>query len=139
MSARDKRSPDDLRIAFNADLACLRVRVTGAGTFENTIAYWKAIVAEVQRRDFSAVLLIDELHGEPLGKEQWQALVATMAGQGLEYLRIAHVKPNGLQTVEYCEIYAKEAGLDTHVFADEQSAAIWLRYGERRHSGTRGP
>jgi hypothetical protein len=52
-----------------------------------------------------------------------------MAGSGLERVRIAHVKPTGLDHLEYCEIYANAAGIDARVFADEGEAERWLRYG----------
>jgi hypothetical protein len=53
-----------------------------------------------------------------------------MRGLGLETVRIAHVKPHGLQLIEHCEIYANEAGFDSRVFTDESQADLWLRYGE---------
>jgi hypothetical protein len=53
-----------------------------------------------------------------------------MANHGLEQMRIAHVKPHGLHRIEYCEIFAREAGFDARVFDDEHAAELWLRYGE---------
>ena len=50
--------------------------------------------------------------------------------EGLQRLRIAHVKPAGLQAIEYCEIFAREAGIEAKVFEHEALAEIWLRYGE---------
>ena len=47
-------------------------------------------------------------------------------------MRVAHVKPIGLQNIEYCEIHAREAGLDARVFTNEMEASLWLRYGEHR-------
>ena len=49
---------------------------------------------------------------------------------GLEQVRIAHVRPAGLQQLEYCEIFAVELGFQAHVFVDERAAELWLRYGE---------
>lgn len=108
----------------------LRVHVAGESTLENTVAYWQAIVDEVRRERPEAILLIDELQGERLTGVQWRQLVETMAGHGLEPLRIAHVKPMGLQQIEHCEIYAREAGFHSRVFDDERRAELWLRYGE---------
>jgi hypothetical protein len=132
-----KARPQELRVVFSRHPAGLRVHVTGASTMENTIAYWRAIMKEAERRDPPGILLIDELQGTPLSAKDWLALVTAMTGLGLERRRIAHVKPHGLQQLEYCEIYAKEAGFDAHVFAEERSAALWLQFGERRHGGPR--
>ena len=118
------------QIDFSRHPAGLRVHVTGVNSLDNTVAYWLAIAAEVRERP-RPVLLVDELQGEPLAADDWLKLVVSMAGQGLEHLRIAHVKPQGLDSVEYCEIYAKDAGFDARVFTDEAAAALWLRYGER--------
>jgi hypothetical protein len=119
----------DYRIAFRADGPLLRARVTGTGSLPSTIAYWLQIAAEVRARKPAALLLIDELQGPALSPDQWQSLVEGMKQQGLETVRIAHVKPLGLQTVEHCEIYAREIGLDARVFDNETNARLWLRYG----------
>ena len=108
----------------------LRVQVIGQSTLENTIAYWQAILAEFEKEPATQLLLIDELQGEPLTESEWLSLVHNMANHGLEQMRIAHVKPHGLHRIEYCEIFAREAGFDARVFDDEHAAELWLRYGE---------
>jgi len=50
-------------------------------------------------------------------------------GKGLENVRIAHVKPHGLQQIEYCELHAREVGFVARVFTREIEAELWLRYG----------
>jgi len=120
--------PFQLRFARHDDM--LRAEVVGESTLENTLAYWQAIVSEVRREPQRCLLLIDELRGVPLGEAQWQRLVEVMRGSGLEGVRIAHVKPRGLQKLEYCELYAREAGFDAHVFDEELAAKFWLRYGD---------
>jgi hypothetical protein len=72
----------------------------------------------------------DDLRGAELTREEWCTLVDTMAGRGLEEVRIAHVKPSGLAQIEYCELCAREAGFDARAFADLAEAERWLRYGE---------
>jgi hypothetical protein len=119
----------DYRIDFESTGALLRARVTGTSSFASTIAYWLQIVAEVRARKPGALLLVDELQGRALTAQEWQSLVDGTRGQGLETIRIAHVKPLGLQSAEYCEIYAKEIGLDARVFDNETNARLWLRYG----------
>jgi hypothetical protein len=110
--------------------AGLRFEVTGEGSLANTIAYWEIIVSHLQRDDAHGVLLIDRMTGPALSAAQWRSLVQAMDGHGLEKVRIAHVKPNGLQEVEYCELYAIEAGIDALVFEDERLADLWLRHPE---------
>lgn len=108
----------------------LRVHVIGESTLDNTIAYWQAILAEVEKAPAAQLLLIDELLGEPLTESEWLSLVRSMVNHGLERMRIAHVKPHGLQRIEHCEIFARDAGFDARVFDDERAAELWLRYGE---------
>ena len=73
-------------------------------------------------RAAAQLLLIDELLGEPLTESEWLSLVRNMANHGLEQMRIAHVKPHGLQRIEYCEIFARDAGFQAHVFENEVAA-----------------
>ncbi len=119
------------RLDFARHVAGLRAHLTGRGSLPEVEACWSAIATEVRERSAVSLLLVDELEGEPLGAGEWKALVDEMKGRGFEGVRIAHVKPKGLQKIEYCEIYAKEAGLDARVFEDEHAASLWLRYGER--------
>ena len=116
-------------IVFSAHPAGLKARVQGEGSLENTLAYWQAIVAELEARPTPALLLIDETRGDPLPEQDWQQLVEAMKGKGLDQLRIAHVKPLGLQSIEYCELFALEAGMRARVFSNEDEAVTWLRYG----------
>ncbi|MGH8060945.1 MAG: hypothetical protein ACREO7_02905 [Pseudoxanthomonas sp.] len=116
-------------IVFSAHPAGLKARVQGEGSLENTLAYWRAIEAELEARPAPALLLIDEMHGDPLPERDWQQLVEAMKGTCLDQLRIAHVKPLGLQSVEYCELFALEAGLRARVFSSEDEAVMWLRHG----------
>ncbi len=124
--------PPTFKVAFRSNSRGLRAHVTGPdASLATAVAYWNAIAAEVRKQHPASLLLIDELGGDPMGEEDWRQLVKQLQGQGLEGLRIAHVKPNGLQQVEYCGIFAREAGLDASVFDNEAVADIWLRYGAR--------
>jgi hypothetical protein len=109
----------------------LRAYVAGESSLEATLGYWRAIAREARETGANSLLLVDELAGEPLGEADWLTLVASMQGEGLEKLRIAHVKPLGLQQVEFCEIFARDAGIEAKVFENESLADIWLQYGER--------
>ena len=128
-----ERLPDggDYRISFHGSGNALRVHVSGSSSFAATVAYWRAILVEVRARRPATLLLIDEMQGVPLTAGEWHTLVDATAGQGLDGVRIAHVKPLGLQSVEYCEIHAREAGLDARVFDNETVAELWLRYGSQ--------
>ena len=123
-------SPPPFLIRFTRHQSLLRVHVTGESTLHNTVAYWKAIVAEASRDRPDSILLTDELQGEPLSEADWKGLVEQMGGHGLEQVKIAHVKPMGLEKIEYCELYAREAGFHSRVFDEERAAERWLRYGE---------
>ncbi len=128
MAAQGTGAPFEVR--FSRTPSWLRVHVTGESTFGNTLACWQAIATEVARDPVDSLLLVDELQGEPLQEAEWLGLVERMSGQGLEKTRIAHVKPQGLQQIEYCEIFARDAGFVARVFHDEHAAELWLRYGE---------
>ena len=78
----------------------------------------------------SCLLVLDELHGTELTPAQWNDLVQSMVGKGLEQVRIAHVKLFGLDHIEYCELYANIAGFDARAFNNEPEAERWLRYGD---------
>jgi hypothetical protein len=127
--ARPRDATGDNAVTFRPTRTGLRVKATGPGTFEATVECWRRIAAEARVGHPRTVLLIDEMRGPPLRPDEWEALVDMMRNQGLEGVRIAHVKPFGLQGVEYCEIFAREAGFDARVFTDETTAELWLLYG----------
>lgn len=105
----------------------LYAHVTGMATLDNTLHYWRRIAEAIEQQPASQLLLVDELVGGPLTAEDWTTLVADV-GSRLGNLRIAHVKPRGLETVEYCVLSAMERGLSARVFEDEHRASVWLRY-----------
>lgn len=118
-------------ITFSPHDDGLRAHVTGETSLAATVAYWREIAREARRLGARTLLLIDEMRGEALGESDWLQLVTALQDEGLENLRIAHVKPAGLQAVEYCEIFARDAGIEAHVFENETLAGVWLRYGEQ--------
>ncbi|QSX78207.1 hypothetical protein [Agrilutibacter solisilvae] len=117
-------------VSFQRREGILRVEVEGHSSLANTVNYWHAIEDEVRREPVPAIMLIDNLRGPELTAEHWRGLVEALSGHGLEAVRIAHVKPRGLQQIEYCELYAREAGFQSRVFDSEVTARLWLRYGE---------
>lgn len=116
----------DCRMEFRLEGSHLRARASGTSSFASTVSCWQQIVAEVQARKPLTLLLLDELVGRDLTELEWESLVQATKGMGLENVRIAHVKPQGLQTMGYCEIYAREVGLDARAFEDEAAAKLWL-------------
>jgi hypothetical protein len=119
------------RIAITPHGKGLRVHVAGQSGIDTTLAYWREIAGAARERKAVSLLLVDELVGTPLGEDDWLRVVTGLQGEGLERLRIAHVKPLGLQQVEFCEIFARDAGIEARVFENEALADIWLKYGER--------
>lgn len=117
------------QIVFSTHPFGLKARLSGQGVFGNTVAYWRAIVEELERQPATGLLLLDEMTGAPLSEEDWRQLVEMMKGGPLERVRIAHVKPMGLEKIEYCEIFAVEAGMQARVFTNQNDAVMWLRHG----------
>ena len=111
---------------FTQDGRVLRARVIGIRTLDSTVGYWQVIVEELERRQSSGLLLVDQLEGEELSASEWRTLVAKMHGRGLNNVRIAHVKSFSLDQIDYCERYAKAAGLVARVFRHEARARRWL-------------
>lgn len=122
---------DRYRLEITPHGSGLRACVVGESDLDVTLDYWRAIARAAHESGADSLLLVDELAGEPLGEADWLTLVAKMHGEGLEKLRIAHVKPLGLQKVEFCEIFARDSGIEAKVFENESLADIWLQYGER--------
>jgi len=129
-AAASREGEPDVRVAFRPHGAGLRVHVIGHTSFEATLGYWQAILAEVRKAPVAHLLLVDDLHGPPLTVKDWHTLVDAMADRGLEGIRIAHVRPLGLQRLDFCEIFARQAGLDARVFDSESAAELWLRHGQ---------
>jgi hypothetical protein len=121
------------RIAYGRDGDVLRAHVAGVnGTLETTLAYWTALAEEVRREPVPrALLVVDDMEGDPPPPEQLAQFVQAMVGMGFEGVRVAYVEAHAHQIpeVEHAEILARERGFDVRVFGDEQAAGIWLRHG----------
>ncbi|SDR15331.1 hypothetical protein SAMN05428982_3371 [Pseudoxanthomonas sp. CF385] len=112
----------------------LRAWATGVnGSLDTTLAYWRTIAEEVRRSRPKALLVVDDMDGEPPPPGQLLEFIQAMQGQGMEAVRIAYVERHAeqLPQVEFAGLLANEHGFDARVFADETAAALWLRYGER--------
>lgn len=121
------------RIDYQRDGDVLRAHVTGInGTLDTTLAYWMALAGEVSRDPRPrALLVVDDMEGDPPPPQQLAQFVEAMVGVGFEGVRVAYVEAHAHQIpeVEHAEILARERGFDVRVFGDEQAAGIWLRHG----------
>jgi hypothetical protein len=121
------------RIDYSREGDLLRAHVTGVnGTLETTLAYWTALAAQVQRDPTpKALLVVDDMEGEPPPPEQLERFVQAMIGMGFEGVRVAYVEAHAHQIpqVEIGEILARELGFHVRVFGDEGAARVWLRHG----------
>ena len=122
------------RIEYQRDGGLLRAHVTGVnGTLETTLDYWMALAGEVRRLAPAALLVVDDMEGEPPPPEQLEVFVHAMVGMGFEGIRVAYVEGHASQIaqVEVGEILARERGFDVRVFGDERAARLWLHHGMR--------
>ena len=123
------------RIEYGREGELLRAHVTGInGTLETTVACWMALASELARNPSRALLVLDEMEGEPPPPEQLAEFVGAMVGMGFEGVRVAYVEAHAghIAEVEFGEILAREKGFDARVFGNETDARIWLRHGIRR-------
>ncbi|GAP65494.1 ABC transporter related [Mizugakiibacter sediminis] len=130
MESNDPAPP--FRLAFVQRRGVLRAEVAGVnGTLETTLAYWRAIAAEVRARRPRRLLVVDTMSGEPPPPAELFQLVQLLRGEGFEGVRVAYVEADlaHVPQVEHGEIFAREAGFDVRVFHDERAAELWLRVG----------
>ena len=125
-------APASFRIDYRRQGSLLRAHVTGVnGTLATTVAYWMALAEEVRRDPPRALLVVDDMEGDPPPPEQIAEFVQAMVGQGFENVRVAYVEAHSQQIpeVEFGEILAREQGFDARVFGNESGATVWLRHG----------
>ena len=125
-------APASFRIDYRRHGSLLRAHVTGVnGTLATTVAYWMALAEEVRRDPPRALLVVDDMEGDPPPPEQIAEFVQAMVGQGFENVRVAYVEAHSQQIpeVEFGEILAREQGFDARVFGNETDATMWLRHG----------
>lgn len=132
MTVQDVSPP--FRIEFSPADYGLKAHVKGInGTLETTLAYWRKIAMEVRRLQPAGLLVLDDMEGDPPPPEQLLQFVHAMRGEGMENVRVAYVEKHleQIPQVELASILANELGFNGHVFDNERSATIWLRYGEQ--------
>ena len=123
----------DYQLAFQDRGDYLRVDISGArDSFEISLAYWRAIAAECERRGTRSLLAVGRIGGPPLLPQEVDELVQVMRDSYMTRMRVAYCEATDtdLSGVEYGELSARESGYTVRVFGSEREAELWLRYGE---------
>ena len=127
---------ESLQPHFDVDFSSfrdgLRAYVTGYnGSLECTLGYWRLIAAEVRLKRPGKLLVVDVMDGGVPPPEHLLDFVRKMVEEEISDLRIAYVedKAESIPKVELAGIYANEHGFQVQVFANEDAAMTWLRYG----------
>ena len=99
---------------------------------DKVLACWQEIAIQARRRDAVRLLAISHVVGEPMPMDKIPAFMASMAGLGLEDVRVAYVDMQGFKTplMETAEIMASEQGFNARVFDNVVAAEMWLRHGD---------
>jgi len=121
------------KLRFNDRGDYLRVEISGPGdSLEVSLAYWNAIAAECERRATRALLVVDLFENEPLKSSEVDQVIESMSDSYMRHVRVAYCELNSavVAQAEYGELTAREMGFTVRVFASEQEAELWLRYGE---------
>jgi hypothetical protein len=124
--------PTPYRLEFRSFGDELQVRIHGAQRSpENALAAWVAIASEVRVRESKRLLAMSHVEGEPMQSDHLRGFFASMAGLGMEGVRVAYVDMAGFRTplMEIAEILASEHGFCARVFDNRIAAELWLRHG----------
>lgn len=124
-------APYELRFESRGDY--LRVEVSGpADSLEVSLAYWRDIADECERRGTRALLVADLFENEPLKPAEVGRVIEAMRDTYMQHVRVAYCELNSavVSQAEHGELTAREAGFTVRVFASEHEAELWLRYGE---------
>lgn len=118
-----------LAIESTALVATLGGRIDAV---EALIEVFLRIAGEVRRTGMRRVLVLDHTFGVVPPEAQLRQFFASLAGLGLETVRLAYVDARGtaVSRMELGEILGRERGYDCRVFDNEARARIWLHYGE---------
>ena len=123
---------EPFHIDYGRDGDLLRAHVTGVnGTLGTTMAYWAALAAELRRDPgVKALLVVDDMEGEPPPPEQLAQFVQAMVGLGFEGVPVAYVEAHAEQipAVEFGEILARVDAandfIDVDAVATDRDAAF---------------
>lgn len=133
LATHEARMPaPDYELAFHDRGDYLRVVITGArDSLETSLAYWNEIATECERRGTRALLVSDELPGEPIPPQDQERVIQALRESYMQHVRVAYCEVDAvyLPQAEYGELLAREAGYTVRVFGSEREAELWLRYG----------
>jgi hypothetical protein len=127
------RSTPPYSLAFENAGDYLRVEISGPGdSLEVSLAYWRDIADECERRGARALLAVDLFENEPLEPAEVEQVIEAMRNSYMQNVRVAYCELNSaaVSQAEYGELTAREVGFTVRVFASEHEAELWLRYGE---------
>jgi hypothetical protein len=123
------------RLELDYEAPLLRARVTGGHDtgLSVTCEYWLRILQEVRDRGASQLLVLDRMQGEVMQDDDLRRFFDTLAGKGMEGVRLAYVegRADQIPRIEYAELMARERGYDVRIFNSESDASVWLRHGVR--------
>lgn len=123
--------PPDIQLRFEERPGYLFVDVRGPrDSFEISMAYWREIVAQVERRRTTHLMVVERL-GPYEGQQDIPRIVEALIEMGLDRIKVAFVveRIEMLSQLEHGEILALERGANGRVFTNPALAERWLRHG----------
>lgn len=123
--------PPDIQLRFEERPGYLFVDVSGPrDSFEISLAYWREIVAQVERRGTTRLMVVERL-GQYEGVQDIPRIVEALIAMGLDKIKVAFVveRIEMLSQLEHGEILALERGANGRVFTNPALAERWLRHG----------
>lgn len=112
----------------------LKVVITGTGGDPDAaLRRWRYNFNLAREAQLRGVLVVLRLTGPMIPEPQLAAMIADVASEDVGDFRVAIVQTR-LERQPHDELgilIAIEHGITARVFADESSALVWLRYGER--------
>jgi hypothetical protein len=120
-------SMTDYALHFEDRPGYLFARIEGPrDTLAISLAYWREIAVEVERRGATALLVVEELEqrADPVDAAQ---VIAALPGFGLDRVRIAYVDAlEDMDLLLHEQAEAHLIGLQGRVFGSTASAERWL-------------
>ncbi|MEO8802532.1 MAG: hypothetical protein ABI304_05455 [Rudaea sp.] len=132
MSSNDSNTSWRLRFEDRDDY--LYAEVSGPeDSMQISLAYWRAIEAECERRKTTRLLVCDRLRGQPSSQTDSEEIANALGGGIFANMRIAFHEPvaEHLRFLEYGEMAVREVGVTMRVFPSDKEAEVWLRYGQQ--------
>lgn len=131
MPASTRADGEGFELRLSGRDGFLRAQVDGTvDNFAISLAYWSRIAHECRERGVTQLLVVENIAqpGDPIELER---LVDAIVALGFRDVRVAFVDlvDAHMKAMEHGEILARERGITGRVFAREDDAMRWLRYG----------